>query len=107
MPRTVSVIITSAFAVTCLGLWLLVTITARTYPPTLYNGECPVATQWMLKSKPLLLIAPGVAIVFCAYSFKRASADSNILLGAVLALALAVFFAVIAFTILLPWIPHS
>lgn len=107
MHRTASVIITSAFAVACVGLWLLVTITARTYPPTLYNGEYPVATKWILKSRPLLLIAPGAAIILCAYSFKRASADTNVLLGAVFALVLAVFFTAIVFTILLPWIPHS
>jgi hypothetical protein len=107
MHRTARVAITSAFVIACLGLWLLVTITARVYPPTLYNGEYPLATQWMLKSTPLLLIAPGVAIIFCGFSFKRASAETNVLLGAVFALVLAAYFAAIAFTILLPWIPHS
>ena len=107
MHRVIRVIITSAFAITCLGLWLLVTITASVYPPTLRYGENPEATQWMLNCRPLLFIAPSVAIVFCAISLKRASADTNSLLGAVFALVLAVFFTAIAFTILLPWIPHT
>ena len=107
MHRTASVIITGAFVMACLGLWLLVTITARTYPPKLYNGEYPMATQWMLKSRPLLLIAPGTAIVFCACALKRATTSTNILLAAVLALVLATFFTGIVFAIMLPWIPHS
>jgi predicted branched-subunit amino acid permease len=61
----------------------------------------------MLDGRPLLFIAPAVAIGFCAYSFKRASSDTNVLLGAVLALVLAVFFTGIAFTVLLPWVPHT
>ena len=107
MHRAARIIITSAFAGACLGLWLLVTITARTYPPTLYNGEYPVATQWMLHGRPLVLLAAGAAVIFCAYSLNRASADTNILLGAALALVLAIFFTAIVSSILLPWIPHS
>ena len=107
MHRVVRLLITSTFVVVCLGLWSLVTITARLYPPTLYSGDYPKATQWMLQSKPLLLIAAVAAVGFCAYSLKRAAADTNVFLGAVLALLISVFFMAIAFTALLPWIPHT
>lgn len=107
MHRTVRVLITSTFVVACLGLRLLVTITARLYPPTLYYGDYPKFTQWMLQSRPFLLIAAVAAVGYCAYSFKRASADTNVLLGAALALVISIFFLAIAFTILLPWIPHT
>ncbi len=107
MHRVVRVLITATFVVACLGLWFLVTITALLYPPTLYHGDYPKFTQWMLQSRPLLLITAVAAVGFCAYSFKRASADTNFLLGAVLALVISIFFIGIAFTILLPWIPST
>lgn len=108
MHRTVRALITGTFVLACLGLWLLVTITARLYPPTLYAGDYPTATQWMLKGSPLLVIAAVAAVGYCAYSFKRADVDNkNILLGAVFALVISIFFIAIAFTILLPWIPHT
>ncbi len=107
MHRVVRVLITSTFVVVCLGLWSLVTITARLYPPTLYNGDYPKATQWMLQSRPLLLIAGVAAVGFCASSLKRATADTNVLLGAVFVLLISLFFMAIAFTVLLPWIPHT
>lgn len=107
MHRVVRVLITATFVVACLGLWFLVTITALLYPPTLYHGDYPKFTQWMLQSRPLLFAAAAAAVGYCAFSFRRSSADTNILLGAVLALVISIFFLAIAFTILLPWIPHT
>lgn len=107
MHRAVRLLITITFVVVCVGLWFLVTITARLYPPTLYSADYPKATLWMLQSRPLLLMVALAATGYCAYSLKRADADSNILLAAVFVLVLSVFFIAIVLTLLLPWIPHT